>query len=606
MTTRLIPLILASLLAAAPATAQVGYAVSGNTAYVTYNFGASGNIVIASTFNGYPVTSILGRAFQGATGLKSVTIPSSVTNIGDFAFRDCTSLTNISVDAANPAYSSLNGVFFDKAQTTLLAFPFGRGGSYVIPNTVTSIVTEAFYNCIGLTSVTIPNSVTRIGSYVFYGCNSLASVTIPDSVTSLLFRSFESCGSLTNVVLGNSVTNIADYLFWGCGSLTNVTIGNSVTSIGVAAFSSCPSLTSVTIPSSVTHILDIAFYGTNLRNVTIPNSVTNIRENAFNGCPSLTNFSVHAANPAYSSLDGVLFDKAQTTLIAFPVARGDRSYVVPDTVTRIVAQVFSGLSLTNVTLGNSLTHIGASAFQNCTGLTSVPIPDNVTDIGNSAFSGCRNLTGLTIPNNVTNIGSLAFSSCTNLTNLIIGNSVTSIGGGAFEFCRSLTNVILGNSVSRIGTTAFLNCTNLTSVTIPASVTRIEDAAFYSCPRLTNYTFLGNAPTLIRGFYEGNWFSGGYGGGGRVYYYCGTTGWGATYGGLPTVMLCPPQVGSAGVKPGGFGFTVTRLTNQTVVEASADLLNWQPIWTNTAPGVSADFVDPEWLQQPNRFYRARPE
>jgi hypothetical protein len=151
MKTRLIPLTLACLLVAAPATAQVNYAVSGDTAYVTYSRSASGAIVIASTYNGYPVTSILGRAFEGDLSLTSVTIPSSVTNVGSFAFRDCTSLTNLSVDAANPAYSSLNGVLFDKAQTTLIVFPFGRSGSYVIPNTVTNIVTEAFYSCFGLT-----------------------------------------------------------------------------------------------------------------------------------------------------------------------------------------------------------------------------------------------------------------------------------------------------------------------------------------------------------------------------------------------------------------------------------------------------------------------
>jgi hypothetical protein len=100
-----------------------------------------------------------------------------------------------------------------------------------------------------------------------------------------------------------------------------------------------------------------------------------------------------------------------------------------------------------------------------------------------------------------------------------------------------------------------------------------------------------------------------GAGAKVYYYCGTTGWGASYGvsPLPTVMLCPPQFapGSAGVKPGGFGFTLTRLTNQTiVVEASTNLLHWQPIWTNPPPGASTNFVDPEWLNHSNRFYRAR--
>jgi hypothetical protein len=114
-------------------------------------------------------------------------------------------------------------------------------------------------------------------------------------------------------------------------------------------------------------------------------------------------------------------------------------------------------------------------------------------------------------------------------------------------------------------------------------------------------------SLVPDFHVGGFTQfNGVGAGARAYYYCGTTGWGATYSGLPTVMLCPPQVapGSAGMKPGGFGFTVTRLTNQTiVVEASANLVNWQPIWTNSLPGASADFVDPEWLQHPNRFYRA---
>jgi len=213
---------------------------------------------------------------------------------------------------------------------------------------------------------------------------------------------------------------------------------------------------------------------------------------------------------------------------------------------------------------------------------------------------------------VTSVASGAFSRCTNLTSVTIPGSVTSIGAnvnsiaGAFEGCTSLTNVIIGNSVTNIGFSAFFVCTNLTRVTIPASVTSIYAQAFYGCSRMTNFTFPGNAPALVFDIEAGGAHFGGVGAGAKVYYYCGTTGWGTSYGGLPTVMLFAPRVapGSAGMKPGGFGFTLTCLTNQTIVEASANLVNWQPIWTNPPPGASADFVDPDWLQQPRRFYRAR--
>src|SRR5437764_764415 len=152
-------LALACLLVAAPAMAQVNYFNYGGIAVVGSSPNASGDIVIASTFSGYPVGIILNSAFSGCTNLRSVTIPSSVNNIQSPVFSGCTSLTNLSVDAANSTFSSLDGVVFNKAQTTLIIFPPGRG-SYVIPNSVTSIGPQAFSGCTNLTNVIIGNNVT--------------------------------------------------------------------------------------------------------------------------------------------------------------------------------------------------------------------------------------------------------------------------------------------------------------------------------------------------------------------------------------------------------------------------------------------------------------
>ena len=120
------------------------------------------------------------------------------------------------MDALNSAYSSVDGVLFNKSQTTLIQYPGGKAGSYTIPNSVTSIGFAAFAGCTSLTSVTIPNSVTSIGGYAFSGCTSLTSVTIPNSVTSIGDATFSGCTSLTSVTIPNSVTSIGE--FCECGS----------------------------------------------------------------------------------------------------------------------------------------------------------------------------------------------------------------------------------------------------------------------------------------------------------------------------------------------------------------------------------------------------
>ncbi|MDR1526634.1 MAG: leucine-rich repeat domain-containing protein [Dysgonamonadaceae bacterium] len=177
---------------------------------------------------GNNVISIGTRAFYGCSSLTNITIPGSVYSIGDGAFNGCSRLTAIDVSENNTAYASANGVLSNKAKSYLIRYPEGKqDASYNIPHSVTNIREEAFYDCIGLTSVTIPNSVISIGDKAFAGCSGLTSVSIPNSVTSIGGNTFSVCSSLTSVTIPESVTSIGNYAFSWCEGLTSVTNLNS-------------------------------------------------------------------------------------------------------------------------------------------------------------------------------------------------------------------------------------------------------------------------------------------------------------------------------------------------------------------------------------------
>ena len=192
------------------------------------------------------VMSIEEFAIIDCDNLESITISNSVTNIGDGLCYRCSNLKNIYVDKNNQYYSSENGILFNKDKSKLIKYPDGKiNKQCIIPDNVTDIGEYAFAACSSLTSITIPNSVTSISDRAFYYCSSLTSITIPNSVTSIGGSAFNSCSSLTNITIPNSVTCIDAYTFMRCRSLTSITIPNSVTSIEYGAFNECSSLTDV-------------------------------------------------------------------------------------------------------------------------------------------------------------------------------------------------------------------------------------------------------------------------------------------------------------------------------------------------------------------------
>ena len=471
---------------------------------------ASGELIIPDTYNGLPVTSIRDFVFFDCTSLTSVTIPDSITYIGN-VFENCEKLASIFVDENNLYFSSVDGVLFNRNKTELIKYPSGKTkAKYTIPVDVIYIRNSAFENCINLITVTISENVKKgVEDLIFQGCKNLNAIfvdgdnNIYSSIDGVLFNknktklikypsgkvnreysipngvirvgewAFIDCINLTSIIFPNSVTIIDGSAFRWCFNLTSVFFSENTRKIGNYAFQGCCNLVSASFNDSLTTIGDSAFqYCENLNSITIPDDVTNIGRNAFDNTGYYNDESNWENSVLY--IDNHLI-KTKTSI--------SNEYVIKeDTKTIGEEAFFRCLNLTSITIPDSVTSIGDSAFQHCEKLNSIAISDSVTYIGSNVFYNTGYYNDKTKwENGFLYIDNHLIKADTSISgDYVIKEDTKTIGGSAFRDCENLISITIPEGIKKIGAYAFCNCTNLTTVTIPCSITSVDEWAFYSC------------------------------------------------------------------------------------------------------------------------------
>ena len=316
--------------------------------------------------------------------------------------------------------------------------------------------------------------VMRITANVFKENTNITSVVIGNNIQYIDSRAFADCVNLTSVVIGNDVTEIGEYAFGWCEKLESINLPAGLTLIGKSAFWMCSSMPSVTIPYGVTQIGEDAFGRCDsLTSVKIPDSVTSIGRKAFSWCLKLENIEVDENNANYSSLQGNLYNKDQTTLIQYAMGKTDTDFAIPSGVTTI----------------------GYYAFAYCENIVNLEIPNTVTNIAYYAFGEIVGLKyntkdGLNYLGNKENpYLYLAGAENKSITTAAVDDRCRFIGDYAFSFCTKLTSITFSEAsqLKSIGNNAFFYCDALESITIPKNVTGLH-APFYACPNLTSIAF----------------------------------------------------------------------------------------------------------------------
>ena len=505
-------------------------------------FGEAYSLDIPEEINGRTVTSIGANAINGYSEyeLNAITIPDSVTAIGDCAFGGNPGLTEISISdnvvslgnnpfaglgvislgdnpyeklddslftdggltdikisENHPTLALIDGVLFDKRDMRLIYYPSSKADTtYAIPQGIREIDAYAFFCCTALEEIEIPSSVTTIGEGAFFGCSNLKSITIPSSVAQIKGNPFARTDAEVSLAPGNTALQIRDGSLFSTADMRLISYlpGNTASSykipegtreIGKLAFYARSELTQVHLPDSIAAIDEYAFTWSGLEDLNIPDGVRSIGRYAYSYCKMT-------------------------------------SIVIPGSVVSIQAHAFDECGLQEMILQEGITKIGDYAFGSDGGsLKSIRLPASVTSLGKIAFyprievaegnpvlevrhgalfdniqqrlirfyqdEAYEQYTYI-VPEGTREIGAHAFSGAYNMKEVQLPDSVVSISDYAFFFCPALENVQLPAGITWIGHGAFERCDVLEEITLPDTVTSIGSFAFFNCDGLKKVNF----------------------------------------------------------------------------------------------------------------------
>ncbi len=377
--------------------------------------GRNANPVIPEvTPEGHTVTKLSKEIFKDVA-IKTVTIPKTVTEIGQSAFNGCEKLETVYFEGSLADWCSITfdidaSPFFANNSVQLYCGGVEISGDLIIPAGIEEISAYAFYNYSKISSVTIPEGVRTIGNYAFYETD-ITSLSLPSTLERICRKAFTE-SDITALELPDSLKKIDEHAFRYNYALETVDFGDGIESIGEAAFANCYKL----------------------GNFTLPDSLSELGEGVFHGCQSITSFTLPKAITAVPS-----------SLLGYCQ------------------------NLTEINLHDGVNEIGIASFQGCTSLAEIDIPDAVTVIPDVAFYDCTSLSYMPIHENITEIGDRAFCNCA-LKELVLPSHITKLGSGVFYECKSLTSVTISHSVE-IGDEylLFKHCQNIKSADVPFEI-----------------------------------------------------------------------------------------------------------------------------------------